>query len=306
MENFKKFNPPIKIDFPPYKNGKTMLEYFYDYYMNNKNKFEKNTLFIPIFWNILGGKDKNYDLQVLLNKLNKKYDYFVVDNSDEKIKYNLPSNTIFFGCSGEENYIIPLLYEDKKCILEKYIIENKIEKKYLASFIGGMTHNIRNIIYEKLKTHKNIYFDMLDNDEKKKFMLENSKLYENKNQNVIYSYYSKEKTDNFITKTAESYFCIAPRGIGRQSYRFYEAIKLNSIPVYIWDDFECLPYKDIIKYDDFCISINIKDIGNLYNIMVNIINSEKYDIMMKNLNNNKKYFSLEFMCEYITNKLKNK
>lgn len=304
MENFAKFNPRMKVDFPPYKNGKTMLEYFYDYYKNNRKKFGKNYLFIPIFWNFLG---QNNELQNLLDKLNNKnFNYFVVDNSDGKIKYNLPLNTISFGCTGEENYIIPLLYEDNKNTLEKYVSENNPEKIYLASFIGGITHGVRNIICNKLKKYNDIFFDVLDNNDRKKTIQENAKLYkdEDKYQRIIGSYYSKEKVDKFIINTSKSFFCIAPRGIGRQSYRFYEAIKLDTIPIYIWDDIECLPYKDDINYDEFSISINIKDIDNLYDIMIDIINSGKYEKMIKKLREHKKYFELDFMCDYISNKIK--
>ncbi len=40
-----------------------------------------------------------------------------------------------------------------------------------------------------------------------------------------------------------SVFVLCPRGFGRTSFRLYETLAMNSIPVYIWDDVEWLPYK---------------------------------------------------------------
>ena len=48
--------------------------------------------------------------------------------------------------------------------------------------------------------------------------------------------------------------------------RFYE---ISNIPIYVWDDIEWLPYKTN-RCNKFCISINIKDIDKLEDILNNI------------------------------------
>lgn len=54
-----------------------------------------------------------------------------------------------------------------------------------------------------------------------------------------------------------SLFTLCPRGLGRASFRFYEALSVSSIPVYIWDDREWLPFADRIPWGDIIVSINI-------------------------------------------------
>jgi hypothetical protein len=91
---------------------------------------------------------------------------------------------------------------------------------------------------------------------------------------------------------------LAPRGYGRSSFRFFEAMLLNVIPVYFWDDIEWLPYKDILDYSTFSVSIHEKDIPRTYEILTSISN-EKYANMIEELNKVRQYFTLEYMAEYI-------
>ena len=108
----------------------------------------------------------------------------------------------------------------------------------------------------------------------------------------------KNKKDLFIDITANLKFALAPRGYDRSSFRFFEIFKLVAIPIYVWDDIDWLPYKDIIDYSKFCISINIKDINNLENILDNI-DETKYNLMISEYNKHKHFFELQFMCNYI-------
>ena len=105
-----------------------------------------------------------------------------------------------------------------------------------------------------------------------------------------------------IEKTLESKFCLAPRGYGRSSFRFFEAMLLDTIPVYFWDDIEWLPYKDVLDYTKFSISIQEKDINRVYEILKSISN-EKYLSMVDELKMTRRYFTLEGMSDYIINKI---
>jgi hypothetical protein len=308
MQNFKKYNQTAIINFPPYKNGRTMLEYFYDYYENNNHKNNKNKscYYISVLWNTFDKsiKNNNDSLQNLLCRLPKNKIYFTVDNADTKINFTFPENTIVFSCCGEDKYTIALLYEDITNKLPTIATHNQNPKKYLASFVGGLSHHTRNKICDVLNDKKNIFIDILPEKEKKEATNKNLEKYsQNKFRYVIENYYPEERVDNFLKTTLESYFCIAPRGIGRQSYRFYEAMQLGVIPVYIWDDIEVLPYKELINYNEFCISININDIDKLYDMMTNIVESGKYLDMQNKMKNMQKYFTLDFMCEYILKKM---
>ena len=40
--------------------------------------------------------------------------------------------------------------------------------------------------------------------------------------------------NNFILTTINSKFEFAPRGYGKSSFRFFEILKLGTIPIYVW------------------------------------------------------------------------
>jgi hypothetical protein len=94
---------------------------------------------------------------------------------------------------------------------------------------------------------------------------------------------------------------LAPRGFGRSSFRYFEIIKMGTIPIYIWDDIEWLPYKNVIDYSKFSVSINVSEINKLGNILDEIVLSGKYEIMLKELENirKNKIFEMDYLCEYI-------
>lgn len=62
---------------------------------------------------------------------------------------------------------------------------------------------------------------------------------------------------------ARSTFSLCPRGLGRASFRLYEAMALGSIPIYIWDDREWLPFQDRLDWSEFAISLPIDAMDEL-------------------------------------------
>ena len=114
---------------------------------------------------------------------------------------------------------------------------------------------------------------------------------------------SQAKTDIFINTTLNSKYCLAPRGFGRSSFRFFEAMLLDTVPVYFWDDAEWLPYKDILDYSKFSVSIHKTNIDKTAQILKSI-SHERYLSMLEELKRVRHYFTLEGMSEYIINKLK--
>ena len=114
---------------------------------------------------------------------------------------------------------------------------------------------------------------------------------------VFYDSVNFEEYKNIINK---SVFTLAPRGFGYTSFRIYEAILGNSIPIYIWDDKKVLPYSDELNWDDFCVVINTNQINELPNILKNI------DIhkMQNKLSEVKSLFTFENIENYILRKIK--
>ena len=275
--------------YPPFKNGMYLEEYFLEFMQTNKLKYDKTgRLYIPAFWTnfqIEGWFENNQEVrnnmqnilnQYIIEHSNEK-GYFTIVQHDDGSFLKLPENTIVYGsCNGD--IPLPLIYEDNNKTLENIHKKSFHEKEILSSFVGTNTHHLRSIMMEKLSNNKS-------------FMI-------NKRQ-----YWSADVTkndqDNFIYTTINSKFGLAPRGYGRSSFRFFEMFKLGTIPIYIWDDVEWLPYKEIIDYSKICISIHVSQIDNLEHILLDI-DEEKYKQMWDEYEKVKHMFELEYMCEYVT------
>jgi hypothetical protein len=107
----------------------------------------------------------------------------------------------------------------------------------------------------------------------------------------------------FIHDTIHSKFALAPRGYGRGSFRFFECFQLGTIPVYVWNDIEWLPFKNIIDYKKLCISLHVSQIEQLESILQSIT-EEDYIKMFEYYNEIKHLFQLEGMSNQIIQETK--
>jgi hypothetical protein len=290
LELGKQFRPATSQVYPPFKNGRYMEEYFYDYIITHKDIIESNQVYIPIFWTNLqnhpgfANKKHNYDalLTAALKKLPPDTKYFTVVQHDDGPQLTLPKNTSVFGaCTGD--IPLPLIYEDTT---NKLLSTKRNETtKLFASFIGTLTHRVRNMLERELKNKSDVKLIT-------------------KPHNEWTADVQKSAADLFIETTLDSKFCLAPRGYGRSSFRFFEAMLLDCVPVYVWDDIEWLPYMDILDYSKFSVSIQEKDIGRSYDILKSI-SDEKYVSMVEELKKVRHYFTLDGMSEYVVKKISN-
>lgn len=290
LELGKQFRPGTSQVYPPFKNGKYMEEYFYDYIMAHKDQIETDMVYIPIFWTNLQNhpafSKQKHNYEILLSRAFLLYPqdtkYFTVVQHDDGPQLKLPKDTTIFGaCTG--TIPLPLIYEDTtNQLLNK---SRKQEKELLASFVGTLTHRVREKMVNTVQNIKDIKLI--------------TKPHSDWSNNV-----SSSAAELFLNLTLNSRFCLAPRGYGRSSFRFFEAMLLDCIPVYFWDDIEWLPYKDIIDYSKFSISIQEKDIGKTLEILKSI-SEEKYVSMLEEMKKVRYYFSLQGMSEYICKKISN-
>ena len=269
--------------YPPFKNGFYIEEYFLDKY---KTHFPKtNRTYIPFLWtnfqieNWFSSKKK--EMQEQLNKwLERNHNengYFTIVQYDDGCLLDLPKNTVIYGCCSG-NVPIPLIYEDRnRNLLSKKIEKTYEQKQILCSFVGALTHSLRNNMVDFLKN---------DSD----FVFVSDSMW---TPNV-----DVDKQNKFVKTTCNSKFVLCPRGYGRNSFRFYEVMLLGCIPIYVWDDIEWLPFKDEINYENFCISINIKDIANLKGI-ISKIDNDKYNEMISEYNKIKHLFTLDGFYDYV-------
>ena len=278
------FRKPSPDTYPPFKHGRYMEEYFYDFILKNIDNFKHiNYTYIPVFWtNLQVSSDfsskKEYYNEFLKDIFEqyKSEKFFTIVQHDDCVLLNIPKKTIVFGaCSG--HVALPLIYEDTNNTLENIV---DISKNLVCSFIGSETHSIRTLL--------------------KSISIPNYYIY-------IKGWDSKVPTndiEHFINITKRSMYTLAPRGYGRNSFRYFECFLLNAIPIYIYDDINWLPYQDIIDYSKFSITIHESELCNIESIL-NSISKESYEKMLLELKNHKHFFNLEYMCTYLIKQLEN-
>ncbi len=283
VELGKQFRPSTSHTYPPFKNGKYMEEFFYDFICLKQNEINTEYVYIPIFWTNLqnhpGFKSMRNNYNILLQNILKTYPestkFFTVVQHDDGPQLELPKNTIVFGaCTG--TIPLPLIYEDTTFRL---LNTKRVPKKdLLASFVGTYTtHKIRSEMFNELGRKKGIKCHV---------------------KGEWSAHVQENDASIFIDLTLRSKFCLAPRGYGRSSFRFFEAMLLDTVPVYFWDDIEWLPYKELLDYSKFSISIPRDNIKSTYEILSSIT-EEKYESMLNELKKVRYYFTLQGMCEYI-------
>jgi len=275
------FNCPNKDTYPPFKNGLYLEEYFYTkFFQDNPNLKRK---YIPVKWTNFQIEHwfqyRKNEMQELLDEWVRnnpsENGYFTVVQYDDGPLLRLPENTLIYGaCSG--NIPIPLIYEDKNNTLVSYQRKTFKEKQILCSFIGNITSNnvlpnVRQELFNKFNNNSN-------------FRLINSGGW---TPSV-----NKNLQDIFINTTINSKFALAPRGYGRSSFRFFECFQLGTIPIYIWNDSNWLPFQNSIDYNKLCIVMNISEINSLENKLLSI-DEEVYNNMLNYYSKIKHLFELE-------------
>lgn len=278
------FQPSTSIVYPPFKHGRYLEEYALEYFTEHQDSIETEYVYLPVLWtnvqNHVAFTRQKQSLILLLQRAMQAMPvntlFFTVVQHDDGPFLPLPKTTLVFGaCTG--SVPLPLIYEDTTThLLHQSRLANK---EYLASFVGTLTHPVRKRMVEHLQTKANVAI--------------HTKPHEEWTNHVPAS-----AADTFVDLTLRSKFCLAPRGYGRSSFRFFEAMLLDTVPVYLWDDKEWLPYKEIIDYSECAVSIQEKDIPKLYNILESI-SEETYQHMVEAIRRNRHMFTLSSMCEYI-------
>tara|TARA_R110002110_G_scaffold415700_1_gene653904 strand:+ start:838 stop:2460 length:1623 start_codon:yes stop_codon:yes gene_type:complete len=281
--DFKQLRIPlIHPTYPPYHQGDYMEEYFYKFYLKNKDEFDKTDYtLIPIFWTnvyIMEGKgvNKRTLIQPYLNAL-PSGKYFSVSQHDDAVAEELPKGTLSFEGGGNGTGIpLPL-------ICSKLPVTAVKQKDIFCSFAGSATHPIRDTI-------RDTYINDPD-----------FQLYMKPWTDAI----PQEQLNFFIDITNRSKFSLCPRGYGAQSFRFYEILQLNSIPVVVYDK-KWLPFEDVIDYESFCVLVHETEIPNLKDKLNKISNDQQKQMLQKGKEVHEKYFTLEGMCKQILKVLQSK
>lgn len=159
---------------------------------------------------------------------------------------NLGHATVFLGSRKiEEGFDIPLLSSPHSKPLLYRLPFLRPPQKYLASFVGRLsTHPIRKAMREKVGARRDIY--IYDGIKDSKF---------------------------FVKKMLDAHIALCPRGVGGDSFRFYEAMQLGVVPFLI-GDIDTRPFKKFIDWEAVSFYRNsVSDISRFLN------NQEKSELL---------------------------
>ena len=272
--DFNLLRPPARFSaYPPYHIGDYLEEYFYKFYINNKQEFNNTGFtYIPIFWtNIYNNHENRHLIQQYLDIL-PPAKYFTVSQHDDAVTERLPLGTVSFEAGGNKNGIpVPLICSE----LNEPLLSS--QKNILCSFVGSViSGSLRERIYHQLKDDSEIYFSP---------------------QNWT-SQVQPSRLREFIDITKRSVFSLCPRGYGAQSFRLYEVMQLGSIPVIIYDK-EWFPFCGKIDWNEFSVLVHVSKLANIKDI-IKSIPEEKIQQMIqvgKTVYNN--YFTLNAVSKQI-------
>jgi hypothetical protein len=282
-----------KDTYPPFKNGLYLEEYFLKKVTNETHELKRK--YIPALWTnfqIEGWFDsKKHEMQKSLNKWLEENPspngYFTIVQHDDGPLLNIPKDTIVYGaCSG--NIPIPLIYQDINNTLINIPKITFSEKQILCSFVGNITSNhvqpnVREVMKNVLSINPKVVFF---------------------NSGGWSPSVGVDLQKKFVNLTRESKFALAPRGYGRGSFRFFECFQLGTIPIYLWNDIEWLPFKNVIDYNRLCISLHISQI-NILEQKLESITEDEYNKMFEYYNEIKHLFELEGMSNQIIKEINN-
>lgn len=280
----EKFRPKNKLNYPEHHDDYGVEQDFYDFLKNNdhfltNNPNDADWHYLPVFWtrwHVNHNYAKN-GLNELNSELNKKIishekTFTICQYADGPLLNNPISRVYVSSRNNETDRDIPLLSKNHKT---PFI---KPRKKYLFSFVGRInTHEIRKEIFSILDKKNNIFLE----------------------KNNI-------GTHKFVKTILKSYVVISPRGYGGNSFRFYEAMQLGSIP-FLVGDIDTRPFKNQIEWDK-C-SFYAKDISQ-FKKMINNIEEIEVNRLKEMGKISKKVYdnSLNFKkwCNLLINDLKDK
>jgi exostosin family protein len=204
----EKYRPHMSFNYPG-DNAMIFEEWFYYEFLRLKPQTDR--VYLPVFWtsyyvNHSFGKDQRAiaDLQIFLNRLDRKKKYFTIVQYDDGILNRLSELDIkVFAMSGARvDYALPL-------ICPPHIYESTSSRRtIIANFVGRRTHPVREVLMNDLAAQKD-------------YLVTSSSM----------------SLDCFCKVLSQSLFTLCPRGYGNTSFRIAEAMQYGSIPVYISDDF---------------------------------------------------------------------
>lgn len=253
------FLPKMPVIYPPHQGWNPMIEERAYNFFSTRKDLESDYIYIPIqwtSWHINPGGEYGQNTQPLIdycNRLTEKYPdekFFTIVQYDGGTLVPI-NNCLIFGSSGNFSSLIGdnSKYEPIPLLCDPHDGTPNPTRIYKVGFAGMETHPVRKKLYENFRSIDGYEFFM------------NS--------------YDPNKTQKFKEILYNSVFALAPRGYGPASYRMYEAIQMQCIPIYVSDEF-WLPFTNEIKWDKMSLLIHENDIDSIPSIVDKLLKSGEY------------------------------
>jgi hypothetical protein len=257
-----KFLPKMPIEYPPHQGSNPMIEERAYSFFTTKLEIQSEYIYIPIHWtswHINPGGEFGKNTEPLINfcqELIQKYPnekFFTIVQYDGGTLIPI-DNCKIFASSG--NFLSPLgknsVYEPIPLLCNPHDGIPKEVREYKVGYVGKDTHPIRFKMNQILSNLTG--YNIIANNE-----------------------YNKTKV--FRDVLYNSVFALAPRGFGPASFRMYEAIQMQCIPIYISDEF-WLPFDENIQWDKMCLLIKEDEIETIPEKVDSLLESGEYQNMI--------------------------
>jgi hypothetical protein len=258
----QEFLPEMPVQYPPHQGYSPMIEERAYSFFKTKQELESDYIYIPIqwtSWHINPGGEYGQNTQPLIefcSQLTEKYPdekFFTVVQYDGGTLVPIDNCTIF-ASSGD--FSSPLgknsVYKPIPLLCDPHWGSPKEVREYKVGYAGRDTHPLR-VKANKVLSHIPQY-----------------KFATNLDHN---------RTEVFRDILYNSVFALSPRGFGPASFRMYEAIQMQCIPIYISDEF-WIPFADYIEWDKMCLLIKGDEIETIPERVDALLESGEYQNMI--------------------------
>lgn len=249
--------------------GPWIEEVFMTHFEDTTGGRESDRIFLPISWtncNLKCSAAQKESLREFVMSLDPEFKYFSVIQIANGIHHpglqvSVPEDVdvLFFSAGG-----ISSGAKVSNVVIPLLKDQPEViglQKKYWASFVGTeRTHAVRGELYQIF------------------------------NDSFLFG-----KSSSWKLIMEKSYFSLCPRGFGPSSFRLFESIWLESIPVYVWEQDLLLPFQNMLSWEDFAVIVHRSNITQIPDILI----SRDYGRMRENLIKARKYFTFDFTCTYI-------
>lgn len=258
----QEFLPKMPVQYPPHQGYSPMIEERAYSFFKTKQELESDYIYIPIqwtSWHVNPGGEYGQNTQPLIdycNQLTKNHPndkFFTVVQYDGGTLVPIDNCTIF-ASSGDFSSPVGKnsSYEPIPLLCDPHNGSPREVREYKVGYAGRDTHPIRKRMNELFSNLPQYNFAInLDHNQTSAF------------RDILYN----------------SVFALSPRGFGPASFRMYEAIQMQCIPIYI-SDVMWLPFTNDIEWDRMCLLIQPNEMESIPQRVDELLESGEYQSMI--------------------------